>query len=150
MTAFDAAHYGIEGFTSFRGRFIEDLTTLGASVYRNLPEQWRTGRRRWSIKCNHSGLVIGHADKMAVENAWVWVNLRAQRRIAEGGPRKVHAWVHGQLAFCPADSSPWYGRAKRITYDPLFSPEFRYADDDTVFLRASLVRFDALGMWAWR
>jgi hypothetical protein len=122
-------------------------------VYRNLPEQARTGRIRWSIRDHDSRLVLGHADKLAVEHADVHVNLAAQARIQAGGPREVHAWVTGSLAFCPTDESPWYHHASEVTYDPRRGARFwfrGYGDRFTRVTGNQVVRFDERGMWTWR
>ena len=141
------ARWGVEGFTGFKGRDLSGVFEV--DVYRNLNEQARTGRVRWSIRDHDTGLVLGHADKLAVEHARVHVNKAAQRRIADGEPREVHAWVTGQLAFCPTDASPWYGRAQRVTYQPHRSNRFYFYGYGDWFTGTSLVRFDPHGMWAW-
>lgn len=139
-----AGRLGIEGFTPFEGR---DLSRAhNVKVHRNLND--RPGWVRYSITDRPSGLVLGHADKLALAGAWVHVNPAAQARIAAGANRSVHAWVYGQLTTCPADDSPWYLGAEQIRYDPHESPHFRWADCDRVFLTAPRVRFDEHGMWA--
>jgi hypothetical protein len=139
---------GIEGFEPFRGRDLRGGHNV--KVYRNLNEEQATGRVRWSIGDLATGLVVGHADKLAVEHARVHVNRAAQARIAAGGNRTVHAWVTGTLTWCPTDGSPWYGRAKRVTYQPRRSNRFYFYGYGDWFTGAPLVRFDEYGMWAWR
>lgn len=154
MSAARIEVFGIEGFTPYRDREHRDrelpCSLFDVQVYRNLNEQRRTGRVCWSIRDTDTRLVVGHATKLALENARVHVNTAAQERIAAGEFRTVHAWVTGRLAFCPTDLSPWYAHAQRVIYRPHESPQFRYERSDAAFVTGSLVRFDEHGMWAWQ
>ena len=135
---------GIEGFEPFRGRDLDGV--IYVAVYRNLNEEQKTGQVRWSIRDRVAGVVVGYADKLALYGAVSHVGTAAQQRIADGGPREVHAWVWGALHLCPPDS--WRDDARRVTYHPHEEPQFRWVDTGEWFHRAQVVRFDSEGMWA--
>lgn len=103
------------------------------NVYRNLH------RGAWSIRAvdgPHRGRVVAHATAIVLTDARMHVNARAQRRIAAGAAREVHAWITGVLvsqAVVPA--------AMRITYRPHVRAEFFIADTGQGIDHAPLVLF---------
>ena len=64
------------------------------AVYKNLH------RGAWSVRAidgPFKGKVVAHAERVGLVHAHMHVNERAQRRIAAGAAREVHAWVIGTL-----------------------------------------------------
>lgn len=122
-------------------------------VYRNLNEQKKTGRVVWSVRARegaHKGRVVGHATDVVVTNASTHVGCGAQKRIAAGAPREVHAWVTGTLTaatLSPVDGYDWNAIGRRVTYRPHQAAEFRYVDTGAAFNGAALVAFNEQGMW---
>lgn len=79
------------------------------AVYKNLH------RGAWSIRAldgPHKGRVVAHAQAVALTDCHMHVNERAQRRIAAGAPREVHAWIAGRLSHVEL-SAP-----QRLSYRP--------------------------------
>jgi hypothetical protein len=134
----------IEGFRPYKNRGLDGV--LYVAVYRNLNDPRGCPQMRWSIRDRLTGYVVGRADRLAIEGAFVHVSEGAQRRIAAGGKKTPHAWVNGSLTSPPGKF--WQGTALAVTYQPRENPWFRYIDEPgRVFHRAPLVLFDQAGMW---
>jgi len=145
VTVYSSGADLLPGFTPYRDREVR----FGArvEVYRNLNEQRRSGRVRWSIR--HAGRVVGHADAVSLQDARLHTNPPAAARIAAGQARTVHAWVSGILVpYVPADE-----HCALITYRPHRGPDFydvltgAALDPQTAI---DTVTFDADRMWASR
>lgn len=102
------------------------------AVYRNL------SRGAWSIRAQdgpHKGKVVGHAECVGIVDCTMHVGKAAQRRIANGSAREVHAWIIGRLAPVTLDAP------RRLTYRPHERGEFYLADTGAALWRADAVLF---------
>lgn len=85
------------------------------AVYKNLH------RGAWSVRAidgPFKGKVVAHAERVGLVHAHMHVNERAQRRIAAGAAREVHAWVIGTLGNVVLTAPT------RLTYRPHQRPAF--------------------------
>ena len=85
------------------------------AVYKNLH------KAAWSIRAvdgPDKGTVVAHAQAVAIVDASMHVGINAQRRIAAGARREVHAWIVGTLA------DVTLANPQRLTYRPHERPEF--------------------------
>jgi hypothetical protein len=102
------------------------------AAYRNLH------KGAWSIRPldgPHKGTVVAHAGAVATVDCRMHVNTQQQQRIANGGPRQVHAWIIGTLADV-ALTSP-----QRLTYRPHQRAEFFLVDTGEAVWDAHAVVF---------
>ncbi len=102
------------------------------AVYKNLH------RGAWSVRAvdgPHKGRVVAHAESVGLLHAQMHVNERAQRRIADGAAREVHAWVIGTLGEVSL-ADP-----RRLTYRPHQRAVFFLADTGTAVWTAPAVLF---------
>ncbi|MBH8599280.1 MULTISPECIES: hypothetical protein [unclassified Thermoactinomyces] len=60
-------------------------------VYKNL----RNGL--WSIRDHSTGLILGHADQLVLENTEFKISESGKRKAIQNGRRNVHAYVVGTL-----------------------------------------------------
>ena len=104
------------------------------AVYKNLH------RGAWSVRAidgPFKGKVVAHAERVGLVHAHMHVNERAQRRIAAGAAREVHAWVIGTLGNVVLTAPT------RLTYRPHQRPGFFLADTGSAVWTAPAVFTDA-------
>lgn len=102
------------------------------AVYKNLH------RGAWSVRAINGpfkGKVVAHAERVGLVHAHMHVNERAQRRIAAGAAREVHAWVIGTLGNVVLTAPT------RLTYRPHQRPAFFLADTGSAVWTAPAVLF---------
>lgn len=102
------------------------------AVYKNLH------RGQWSVRALdgvHKGKVVAHASSVGLLHTHMHVNERAQRRIADGAPREVHAWVIGTLGEVRLTAPT------RLTYRPHERAVFFRLDSGTAVWTAPAVLF---------
>lgn len=86
-------------------------------VYRNL----HNGKCRddgskaavWSIKDKETGLVVMHADSVAISNPRFVVNESGRQRVLKEQRKNVHAYVEGRLS--AVSGRPYKGRMPAVT-----------------------------------
>jgi hypothetical protein len=101
-------------------------------VYKNLH------RGDWSVRAH--GRVIGHVREITLVGAQTHVGCAAQRRIAAGAAREVHAWITGTVCDSAALTSP-----TRLTYRPRERATFYVADTGVAVSSAPIVAFTERG-----
>lgn len=107
------------------------------AVYRNLH------RLAWSVRAMDGpdrGRVIGHVPEITLVDARTHVNCRAQRRIANGAAREVHAWIVGTVS-----DTATLDRPHRLTYRPHQRSEFFLVDSGEAVATADIVTFGSDG-----
>lgn len=60
-------------------------------VYRNLHNG------KWSIRCESTGLVVGHADRVELAAVSCLVSKAGQQRVVKEGRKNVHAFLRGYV-----------------------------------------------------
>ena len=107
-------------------------------VYRNLHQAC------WSVRATNgrdSGLVIAHADEIAMRDVDFVVNESGRQRVLSEGRKNVHAGIVGEFV---ADED-WYGKLDSwVRYDPRQSRHFM-ADGYTPVVSASEIWLDSAG-----
>lgn len=115
-------------------------------------------RHVWSIKCLKSGLVIGHAKAVELENCVLKVSEAGRQRVIKEGRKNVHAGVVGIL-------KAWNGASKDnfidltasqginpelVTYNPYKYETFVLSNNrDVQVLEADHVFLAAKGRKVW-
>ncbi len=96
-----------------------DSFPLGRRVtvyYRNLHKD------TWDVHDKKTGLVLGYADTIALEDCRMFVNQKEREHAIEGNQEHRHAWVEGTVIPAPASHG-----TERIAYDPHQYHSFFYA-----------------------
>lgn len=102
------------------------------AVYKNLH------KGAWSVRAldgPHKGRVVAHAEVVGLLDCAMHVGLAAQKRIAAGAPREVHAWIVGRLAAVSLE------RPTRLVYRPHERPDFYLASTGRAVQTAPAVLF---------
>ena len=94
---------------------------------------WNLHRKCYSVQ--QKGLVVGHAENIALKNVTFKVNESGRQRVLKERRKNVHAFVTGLLD----DSSNRYWDVK-VVYNPYKYNSFRlWANDSVTVKRASSV-----------
>lgn len=105
--------------TPFKDRLLNPDKPI--QVYRNLH------KGGYSIK--QGGLVVAHADELALVDCKMHVCEKGRQRVAASGVKCVHAWLIGNLYTGPAPSP---GQEKKLSYNPYKNKEFVNEDGEPV------------------
>ena len=119
-------------------------------VYRNLR---RGGYSLMAAEGPQAGKVIGHANRIALEDVTFRVRQGGRQRVLRTGVKNVHAFVEGTL---PQDGETRVARfeaaqehGKAVRYNPKVAGHFHLADSpDAPLARASFVALDEHGIKA--
>lgn len=76
---------------------------------------WNVHKKVFSVVDKSTGKVVLHTRAIRLSNVWFTINHNARKRIAAGGNKEVHAYVHGTWA----DHVVYPTQCiERLTYNP--------------------------------
>lgn len=128
------------GLCPFRGRYVGSARWVFA--FRN------THKNCWSLRAvhgNEKGLVIAHADSIALYDAAFVVSEPGRRRVLRTGRKNVHAGIIGELA-PDHDWAPDGILHTRIRYNPRRCGAFTLGDTNQPVHRATHVHLGTDGI----
>lgn len=105
-------------FSPFRNRRI--VPGQKVQVYRNLNRPGIT----YSIRDVATGLVLGHADRVLLNNCRFVVKESGRRRVLRTKKKNVHAYVVGHFGIIHAGDHLLFSEGTEVKYDPYFNERF--------------------------
>lgn len=133
-------------FKSYKGRQV--LPGQRVEVYRNLSFKDQTV---YSIRDHRSGLVLGHATNILLNNCWFTVNTAARKRVIRDQKKNVCAWIEGSFGVLHmGDDKIFVENSEQVRFNPYMNETFvRGWDQDTThILVANVVYIDGRGVFA--
>lgn len=98
-------------FKPYKGRRVD--VGQKVKVYRNLH------RKTYSIADAASGLVLGYADRITLQDAEFKVGQAGRQRVLQEQRKNVHAYVVGTLIYAAGE-----GLSRKVRYNPYHYPTF--------------------------
>lgn len=105
---------------------------------------WNLHRDCFSVRAcegERKGKVIAYAHEGYLRNARFVVRDAARRKVREGAPKSVHAWIRGEA--CELPNIP--GHMTQVTYNPHRDESFIRCDTRAPVHSAPIVRFSMIG-----
>lgn len=121
--------------TTFKGRTLEAGDRV--FVYKNLHNG------KFSVKNVETGLVVGHADSLALTDVAFKVSQAGRKRVLTEKVKNVHAGIEG--TYSPAHLFSLEVTTNLVTYNPYKHGYFYDRDTEEAIFKAKEVYFAASG-----
>lgn len=132
----------MEGFfNSFKGRSVYHGQRV--HVYRNVNKPGTT----YSIRDKKTGLVLGHARNILLNNCIFVVNQVGRQRVVETKRKRIHAWVEGHFGVIHAAHDDLFSKEPIVKYDPYKNESFIYEDNGEPIRSSSVVYINERGVF---
>lgn len=129
-------------FNSFKGRWVHAGQRV--QVYRNLNRPGTT----YSIRDKKTGLVLGHAKHILLNNCIFRVNQVGRQKVVETKHKSIHAWVEGHFGVIHAGDDDLFSKGPTVRYDPYKDESFVYVESGEPIHSAGVVYINGDGVFA--
>ena len=116
-----------------------DASWLKVEIYKN------SNRKCWSVRAYTSKKVIGHVDRIHIDNAKFHVQPGGRARVLREGVKNVHAFVTGTLVSANQYYPDSWGYSEEIVYDPYMHSSFVEKGTNVPVHTRPHIYFDAKG-----